>query len=64
MLCFLFCFVFLLNKRSQMSHKRSGVTGPAHASAAASSEASAASSSAAEADEITIPQRKGNKRGG
>lgn len=47
-----------------MSHKRSGVTGPAHASAAASSEASAASSSAAEADEITIPQRKGNKRGG
>lgn len=44
--------------------KCSAVTGPVHASAAASSEASAASSSAVAAEQIVTRQRGENKWGG
>lgn len=53
-----FLLVCLLNGKKGLN----GITGPARASAAASSEAFAASSSAAEADELMTGRIKGNKR--
>ena len=50
--------------KSVLDVKRSAVTGPVHASAAASSGASAASSSAVSAEQIVRRQRGENKWGG